>query len=101
MKRLAKVTNSQLAMAVNSLSLKSLKWSDIYEDEDALIFDMFRTISDASKSTNYSRLVKGYQYIDSFKAYYNKYGKLTDKQRTQLKRLAVSIAYNVYVIQGK
>jgi len=49
----------------------------------------------------YSRLVKGYQYIDSFKAYYNKYGKLTDKQRTQLKRLAVSIAYNVYVIQGK
>ena len=99
MKRLAKVTDSQLAMAVNGL--KPLKWNDIYEDEKSLIFDMFRTISDASKSINYSRLVKGYQYINSFKAYYNKYGKLTDKQMQQLKRLAGSVAYNVYVIQGK
>lgn len=99
MKRLAKVTDSQLAMAVNGL--KPLKWSDIYEDEKSLIFDMFRTISDASKSINYSRLVKGYEYINSFKAYYNKYGKLTDKQMKQLKRLAGSVAYNVYVIQGK
>lgn len=97
MKRLAKATDSQLAMAVNGL--KPLKWSDIYEDEKSLIFDMFRTISDAT--SNYSRLVRGYEYINSFKAYYNKYGKLTDKQMKQLKRLAGSIAYNVYVIQGK
>ena len=98
MKKLTKVTDSQLAMAVNGL--KPLKWNDIYEDEKSLIFDMFRTISDAT-STNYSRLVKGYEYINSFKTYYNKYGKLTDKQMKQLKRLAGSVAYNVYVIQGK
>ena len=99
MKKLTKVTDSQLVNLVNGL--KTLKWSDIYEDEKSLIFDMFRTISDATSTNNYSRLVKGYEYINSFKAYYNKYGKLTDKQMKQLKRLAGSVAYNVYVIQGK
>lgn len=40
--------------------------------------------------------MKEYEYIEGFKHYYAKYGVLTDKQMTQLKRLAGEVYKNVH-----
>ena len=72
-----------------------MKWSELYENEQSLIDDMLKTKSDPNKYPLY-QLVKGYEYINSFKHYYNIHGKLTDRQMTQLKRLASSIHTNLY-----
>ena len=71
------------------------KWSDYYNSEEELIEDMMLCISDA-KNNLYWKLVKGYEYIESFKKYYRKNGCLTEKQMTQVKRLAGEIHKNVY-----
>lgn len=71
------------------------KWTDFYNSEGELIQDMLRTCSDAHTAL-YWQLVKGYEYIESFKRYYAKYGVLTDKQMTQLKRLAGEVYKNVH-----
>ena len=71
------------------------KWTDFYNNEDELIQDMLRTCSDAHTDV-YWKLVKGYEYIEGFKRYYAKYGVLTDKQMTQLKRLASEVYKNVH-----
>ena len=42
------------------------------------------------------KVCKGYEFIKGFRKYYNKNGSLTEKQITQLKRLASEIAYHVY-----
>lgn len=73
----------------------SKKWSDFYNSEEELIQDMLRTRSDAH-TTLYWQLVKGYEYIESFKRYYAKNGVLTDKQMIQLKRLASEVYKNVH-----
>ncbi len=71
-----------------------MKWTELYKTEDELINDMLKTKSDP-KTEPYNQLVKGYEYIESFKRYYKANGKLTDRQLTQLKRLAGSIYKNV------
>lgn len=70
-------------------------WSDFYKSEGELIQDMLKTRSDPH-TTPYWQLVKGYEYIEGFKRYYAKYGVLTDKQMTQLKRLASEVYKNVH-----
>ena len=74
------------------------KWNDIYKHEQELINDMMLAWSD-DKKVMYSKLCKGYVYIESFKKYYTKNGKLTEKQMTQLKRLAPEIYKNVHEVQ--
>lgn len=73
------------------------KWTDFYATEQELIDDMMLTLSDVN-TAYYSRLVRGYEYIESFKKYYKNKGKLTEKQMTQLKRLAEEVWRNVHVI---
>ena len=72
-----------------------IKWNELYETEQQLIDDMMKTKSNPDKYHHYE-LVRGYGYIENFKKYYKKNGKLTDKQMTQLKRLAPSIYSNLY-----
>lgn len=71
------------------------KWSDLYRNEEDLIQDMLKTKSDPN-TVAYIHLVKGYEYIEGFKKYYEKNGCLTPKQMTQLKRLATEIYKNVH-----
>lgn len=73
----------------------SKKWTEFYSSEEELIKYMLKTKSDPA-TPYYHQLVKGYGYIDSFKKYYKKYGKLTDRQMTQLKRLAGEVYKNVH-----
>lgn len=72
----------------------SKKWNDIYNTENELIKDMLKTKSDVTK-VPYYQLVKGYEYIESFKRYYKSHGVLTPRQLTQLKRLAQNVYNNV------
>ena len=72
-----------------------MRWYELYTSEDALIKDMLLTKSDP-KTEAYGQLVRGYEYINGFKKYYKEHGTLTDKQMTQLKRLASSIYNNVH-----
>lgn len=73
------------------------KWTDFYENEQALIDDMMLTCSNEN-TAYYHLLVKGYVYIESFKKYYQKNGCLTEKQMTQLKRLAGEVYKNVHQV---
>ena len=73
----------------------SKPWTIFYEDEASLIADMLQTKSDPKKHTLW-KLVKGYEYIESFKRYYDKNGCLTEKQMVQLKRMAGSVFLNVH-----
>lgn len=72
-------------------------WTDFYNNEQELIDDMMLTLSD-SHTAYYHQLVKGYEYIDSFKKYYQKNGYLTEKQMIQLKRLAGEVYKNVHEV---
>ncbi len=71
------------------------KWTDFYNTEQELLDDMMLTLSNEN-TAYYYQLVKGYVYIDSFKKYYQKNGRLTEKQMTQLKRLAGNVYKNVH-----
>ena len=73
----------------------NVKWTDLYDSEEELLNDMMRTYSDPDTAYHW-KLVKGYGYIDSFKKYYTKNGKLTEKQMTQLKRMAKDVYRNVH-----
>ena len=75
-----------------------MKWTELYKTEQELIDDMMLTLSD-DRTAYYHQLVKGYQYIESFKKYYQKHGRLTDKQMTQLKRLASEVYKNVHEVR--
>ena len=70
-----------------------MKWTDFYSSEQELIEDMLKTKSNV-KEYYYNSLVRGYEYIEGFKRYYQKHGELTPKQMTQLKRLAEAIYRN-------
>lgn len=71
-----------------------MKWNEYYKTESDLIDAMLQSKSNPEKYQRY-QLVKGYTYIESFKKYYQKNGKLTDKQMTQLKRMAGNIYKNL------
>ena len=73
----------------------SVKWNELYSNEQELINDMLQTKSDV-KAYPYYQIVKGYEYVEGFKRYYAKHGILTDKQMTMLKRIAKEIFKNVH-----
>ena len=74
-----------------------MKWDTVYSTEEELVQDMLKTKSDA-KTAYYWQLVKGYEYIESFKKYYKEHGCLTPAQMTQLKRLAGEVHKNVHEV---
>ncbi len=73
------------------------KWTDLYKNEQELINDMMLTYTDEN-TAYYYKLCKGYEYLNSFKKYYQKNGCLTEKQMTQLKRLAKEVYKNVHEV---
>lgn len=73
------------------------KWTDLYNNEQELIDDMMLTYTDEN-TVYYYKLCKGYVYLNSFKKYYQKNGCLTEKQMTQLKRLAKEVHKNVHEV---
>ena len=74
--------------------LKSLKWNEIYDDEQELIYDMMKVNTDANQPSY--KVVRGYEFISRFQNRINKGMELSDKQMTQLKRLASNIAFSRY-----
>lgn len=95
-----KPITEELGNKINSsrAGLKKCKWDEIYDSEDELIKDLFseKVLTDEDTSLIY-KMCKGYEFIKSFRKYYKKNGNLTEKQITQLKRLASEIAYHVYI----
>ena len=77
--------------------IEKCKWNEIYDTEDELIKDLFseKVLTDEDTDLQY-KICKGYEYIKSFRKCYQKNGTITEKQITQLKRLANEIAYHVY-----
>lgn len=75
--------------------LAKVKWDEIFDNEQELVEAMFNERVDVEDVPMYLRC-KGYEYIKSFRRYYEKNGYLTDKQMTQLKRLGSQIAYRIY-----
>lgn len=80
--------------------MASVRWNELYPTEKELIEDMLKTRSDANKYPYYT-LVKGYEFINGFKKYYQKNGALTEKQMTQLKRLANEVHTNAMLYGDK
>ena len=94
-----KPITEELKFKINSsrAGIKKCKWNEIYDTEGELIKDLFSEKVLTDKDTNLQhKICKGYEYIKSFRKYYQKNGMLTEKQITQLKRLASEIAYHVY-----
>ena len=71
-----------------------MKWNELFKNETELINAMLQTKSDRQKFYPY-QIVKGYEYIESFKKHYEKNGNLTERQLTQLKRMAGEIYKNL------
>ena len=94
-----KQLTEELKLKINSsrAGLKKCKWDEIYDTEEELINDLFseKVLTDEDTSLTY-KICKGYEFIKGFRKYYKKNGSLTEKQMTQLKRLASEIAYHVY-----
>ena len=94
-----KQLTEELKFKINSsiAGLKKCKWDEIYDTEDELIKDLFseKVLTDEDTNLQY-KICKGYDFIKGFRKYYQKNGTLTEKQLTQLKRLASEIAYHVY-----
>ena len=82
---------------LSRVGLKKCKWDEIYDTEEELIDDLFseKVLTDEDTSIMH-KVCKGYEFIKGFRTYYKKNGSLTEKQMTQLKRLASEIAYHVY-----
>lgn len=68
------------------------KWFEYYSNEQELIDDMMLTCTEGT----YWKLCRGYEYLRGFKKYYQKNGYLTERQMTQLKRLAGEVYRNVH-----
>ena len=94
-----KQLTEELKFKINSFRarIKKCKWDEIYDTEEELIDDLFseKVLTDEDTSLMY-KVCKGYEFIKGFRKYYKKNGSLTEKQMTQLKRLASEIAYHVY-----
>lgn len=75
--------------------IQKVSWNELYDTEQEMINDMCKI-----DYTKYyiNSMLKGYEYLGSFKKYYLKNGFLTSKQITQLKRLASSLYYFLYVV---
>lgn len=73
-------------------------WDEIFDTEQELIEAMFHE-KVRTEGAPLHKLCGGYEYIKSFRKYYQKHGELTPKQMTQLKRLASEIAYRIYCVE--
>lgn len=71
-----------------------MKWNEYYKTESDLIDAMLQSKSNPKNYQRY-QLVRGYVYIESFKKYYKDNGNLSEKQMTQVKRLAGNIYKNL------
>lgn len=90
------ITNELRAKLIKSNGgLAKVKWDEIFDNEQELIEAMFNEKVVVENAPIYLRC-RGYEYIKSFRRYYEKNGCLTDKQMTQLKRLGSQIAYRIY-----
>ena len=76
-------------MSVGKVMLTQVKWTDLFDNETDLIEAMMKC--EANEERLPYKRVQGYGYIGNFQKYYRRNGKLTDKQMTQLKRLAKAI----------
>lgn len=94
MKNIDKELKEALIKTHCGVNNRQMKWSDIFDTETDLIQAMFH--DNVVVEGTSSRLCRGYAYIKSFRVFYDKNGKLTDKQLTQLKRLAPEIAYQIF-----
>ena len=72
-------------------------WTDFYNNEQELIDDMMLTYTN-DMTSEFWKVCKGYVYLNSFKHYYTQKGYLTEKQMTQLKRLAPEVYKNVHEV---
>lgn len=79
----------------SNVGIKKVKWCEIYDTEEELIKAMFDEKVIVENAPLY-KMCRGYEYIKSFRRYYEKNNCLTPKQMTQLKRLASQIAYRIY-----
>lgn len=72
------------------ISLKKLSWDKLFDSEEELVEAMMGCPVERTAS-RHGLVPKGYEYIAGFQRYYAKNRCLTDKQMTQLKRLAKSV----------
>lgn len=81
--------------------LKKVSWNDVYDTEEELVRDLFnnKIYTDEDKVPMHM-WCKGYEFVKGFRKYYEKNDTLTEKQMTQLKRMASEIAFRVYC-EGK
>ncbi len=90
------ITNELRAKLIKSNSgLAKVKWNEIFDSEQELIEAMFNEKVAVENAPMYL-MCRGYEYIKSFRRYYEKNGCLTNKQITHLKRLGLQIAYRIY-----
>lgn len=79
----------------SNAGLKKVKWNEIFDTEEELVMVMFNE-KVIVENASFLNLCRGFEYIKSFKEYYSKNNYLTDRQMTQLKRLASQMAYQIY-----
>lgn len=70
---------------ISNYDIYGKKWNELFDNEAELLNTLLQL------NFNNSVVCKGYIYLESFQKYYDKYGKLTDKQITQLKRLSKNV----------
>lgn len=100
MKQLTESLLFELEKSHNGINTKSCKWDSIFDTEEELIKALFNEkVYTNENNVPMYKWCKGYEYIKSFRKYYKKHGKLTEKQMIQLKRLASEIAYNIYCVK--
>lgn len=79
--------------------IEKVSWNMVYDTEEELIKDLFHEkVYTNEDPVPMNKWCKGYEYIKGFRKYYQKHGALTEKQMTQLKRLASEIAYRIYCV---
>ena len=82
-------------VAISKIALNGAKWNELFDNEVELINAMFL----CDTNGNYYERCRGYEYLESFKRYYNKNGSLSPKQLTQLKRLASAMYIHLKTIK--
>lgn len=100
MKQITEEILFELQKSHSGINTRPCKWNIIFDTEAELIEALFnnKVYTDEDNVPMY-RWCKGYEYIKSFRKYYQKYGKLTEAQIRQLKRLSSEIAYCIYCVK--
>jgi hypothetical protein len=82
----------EIVEKLNNQYSDSIKWTDIYDNEEELVNDLLHT----TIRKTYPNPTQGYEYLSSFQNRLKAGNSLTDKQMTMLKRLAYVVAYERY-----